>query len=131
MEYFVNTATANANANANATTLTIAIAKPAMPPPMSIDDFLNDDNDNDNEDIDVDIVEVSDDGEQSPNDGFIDLALAESIQCVTDCFGRKRDGLGDGGDKEIFVFNAGNTEHHASPHLRMKPHRQIPAWFKL
>jgi hypothetical protein len=126
MEYFIDTATTTTNANATP----LAIAKPAIPLPMSIDDFLNDDNNNDNEDVDVDVVEVSDDGAQSPNNGFIDLALAESIQCIAACFGRKRDGLGYGGKKDISVFNAGNTEHHASPHLRMKPHRQIPAWFK-
>jgi hypothetical protein len=71
---------------------------PAMPPPASIDDFLDNNhdndnnNDNDNEDVNVDVVEVGDGGEQSPNDGFIDLALVESIPRIADCFGCKRDG---------------------------------------
>jgi hypothetical protein len=97
-----------------------------MPPPTSVEDFLDNDNDNNNEDI----VKVSNNGEQSPNNGFIDLALVELIPRIADCFGRKRYGLGNGGNKDIFVFNAGNTEHHTSAHLRTKHHRQIPAWFE-
>jgi hypothetical protein len=95
-----------------------------------IDNFLNDDEDNNNDDVDVNIVEVSDDGEQSPNNGFIDLDLVELIPHIEDCFRCKRDGLDDGGNKDIFVFEAENTEHNASTHLRTKRHRLIPAWFK-
>ncbi len=97
----------------------------------SVNDFLDEDDNSNDEDIDFDVVEVGNNGEQSPNNGFINLDLAELIPCVADCFRCKRDGLEDGGNKDIFVFDAGNTEHHASAHLRMKRHRQIPAWFEL
>ena len=93
--------------------------------------FLDDDDDNNNKDVNVNVVKVSNDGEQSPNNGFIDLALAELIVRFANYFRRKRDGLVDGSNKDIFVFGAGNIEHHASAHLRTKHHRQVPAWFKL
>ncbi len=98
----------------------------------SINCFLEDNN-NDNGDVDINvgIVKVSNDGEQSPNNGFIDLDLAELIPRVADCFRPKRDELDNGGSKEIFVFDAGNTEHQASAYLHMKRHREILAWFKL
>jgi hypothetical protein len=96
----------------------------------SIDDFLNNDNDNDDDDIDINVVEVDHNGEQSPNNSFIDLDLAELIPCVNIFFRHNRDGLDNGSNKDIFVFDARNTEHHASVHLCTKCHRQIPAWFE-
>ncbi len=77
----------------------------------SIDNFLDNDNNNNNDDIKVD-----DDGEQSPNDGLIDLDLAELIPLIANCFRCKRDGLDNGRDEDISVLNTGNTEHHASAH---------------
>jgi hypothetical protein len=59
------------------------------------------------------------------------LILAELLLRIADCFRCKRDGLDNGSDKEIFVFDTENTDYHASGHLRTKPHRQIPAWFDL
>jgi hypothetical protein len=97
----------------------------------SIDNFLNNNNDNNDDDINVNIVEVDDNGEQSPNNCFIDLDLVELIPRVDDCFRHKRDGLDNGGDEDIFAFNTGNTEHHANAHLCTKHHRQILAWFEL
>ena len=96
----------------------------------SIDNFLDNDNNSNDDNIDVNVIKVSNDGEQSPIDGVIDLDLAELIPLIANCFRCKRDGLDDGGNKDIFVFEAENTEHNASTHLRTKRHRLIPAWFK-
>ncbi len=95
-----------------------------------IDHFLDDDNNNNNDGVNINIVEVSNNEEQSPNNGFIDLDLVELTPRITDCFRRKRDGLENGGNKDIFVFDSGNTEHHKSAHLPTKHCRKIPAWFK-
>jgi hypothetical protein len=78
--------------------------------------FLDDDDDNNNKDVNVNVVKVSNDGEQSPNDGLIDLDLAELIPLIANCFRCKRDGLDNGRDEDISVLNTGNTEHHASAH---------------
>jgi hypothetical protein len=56
--------------------------------------------------------------------------LAEPILCIADCFRRKKDGLDNGSDKENFIFDAENTEYHASAHLHTNHHRQNPAWFE-
>jgi hypothetical protein len=47
-----------------------------------VDNFLDNNDDNNNDDVNIDTVEVSNNGEQSPNNGFIDLDLAELIPHV-------------------------------------------------
>ena len=51
-----------------------------------VNDFFNNNNNNDNGDVnvnvDVNVIKVINNGEQSPNNGFIDLDLAELIPHV-------------------------------------------------
>jgi hypothetical protein len=72
---------------------------------VSVEGFLDVNNNNNDDNIDINVTKVDNDGEQSPNDGFIDLDLAELIPHVANCFMHKRDRLDDGCDKDIFVLN--------------------------